>query len=243
MIVFGINFNMFYFLLIWNIKDIKKSEEIRWYFIIIVSSVLIIFLNIKSQYESLEHAFRDALFQATSVMSTTGYCTTDMNAWPVLSKAVVILLMICGACAGSTAGGFKVSRIIILVKSGIVKIRKMISPRKVFTVTMDGKALSQETLDGVHGFLIVYAIIYLVCTLLVSIDGVGDMFSNITASLSCISNVGPYLSGSGGLLDGTFANYSLFSKVIFSFEMIAGRLELFPLLILFAPPTWKRRSF
>ncbi|MBQ7275864.1 MAG: TrkH family potassium uptake protein [Bacilli bacterium] len=243
MFIFGVNFNMFYFLLIKNLKDIRKNEEIRWYFIIVFASVLIIFFNILSQYNSVEHAFRDALFQTTSIMSTTGYVTADMNAWPVLSKCVIMLLMLFGACAGSTAGGFKVSRIIILIKSGIAKIKKMVSPRKVFAVRMNGKALDEETISGVHGYMIVYFIIFAVCTLLVSIDGIGDIVSNITASISCISNVGPYLSGATGSLDGTFMNYSYFSKIIFSLEMIAGRLELFPMLILLTPSTWKKRSF
>ena len=246
MFVFGINFNMFYFLLIKNLKDIRKNEEIRWYFIIAITSVLIIFFNILGQYDTLEHAFRDSLFQTTSIMSTTGYATADANAWPVLSKCVIILLMVFGACAGSTAGGFKLSRIIILVKSGIAKIKKMVSPRKVFAVRMNGKTLDEETIGGVHGFMIVYFIVFAICTILVSIDGIGDVLSNITASISCISNVGPYLSSVTGWtngIDGTFMHYSYFSKIIFSLEMIAGRLELFPLLVFFAPSTWRKRSF
>jgi len=249
MFIFAINFNMFYFILIGNFKDIRQNEELKWFLSIVLLSIVVIFLNIRSSYidagKTNEWAFRDAFFQTTSIISTTGFGTANINNWPVLSKTIIVLLMICGGCAGSTAGGFKMSRFIITIKSGFRRIKKMVAPRRIETVSMDGKPLDDDTVDSVHGFLIVYVLVFLLCTLLVSIDGRGELLSNITASLSCISNVGPYLStGIGGALDGsTFANYSAFSKIIFSLEMIAGRLELFPILILLMPRTWKKRSF
>lgn len=245
MFIFGINFNIFYFVLIGKFKEIAHNEELKWYLGIIVVSVLTIFLNVKFTLGlGVEQSFRFALFESTSIMSTTGYGIVDINTLPVLSQAVIGILMVCGACAGSTAGGVKVSRIVILFKSLISKIKKMIAPRKVSTITVDKKSIQDEVVDGVEGFFIAYVVVVVFCALLVSFDGVGDLLGNLSCSLSCVSNVGPYLTSHLGGLDGvSFAAYSSFSKVVFTLEMIAGRLELFPILILLNPRTWKKRSF
>ena len=170
-------------------------------------------------------------------MSTTGYSTANFDMWPALSKGILVLLMFVGGCAGSTAGGMKVTRIVTYMKSMVRNIRNMIHPRKVETIYLDGKPLSDEAINNVSGYFIVYAFIFIVCTLLISVDG-HDLLTNITASLSCISNVGPGLGLVGPY--GSFAVYSNFSKLILTLEMIIGRLEFYPILLLFSPRTWKK---
>lgn len=245
MIVFGINFTMFYLLLIRNIKDVAKNTEIKVYFIIVAISVLIICFNIYPLVNNIEETFRLSLFQVASIISTTGFATTDFNMWPALSKVVIILLMCFGGCAGSTAGGFKLSRITILLKSAISKIKKILRPRKVETVYIDGKPLSDSTIESVSGYLVVYLLIFFVCTILISIYNPNipnlDLETSFTASLTCINNVGPGLGAIVGPV-GNFASFSNFSKFILSIEMIAGRLELFPILLLFSPNMWRKRN-
>ncbi len=238
MIIFGINFSLFYLILIGQAKNALKNEELRWYFCIIALCVTVIVINIYSMYNSFEEAFRYSLFQVASIMSTTGYSTVDFNLWPSLAKSMLLLVMFTGGCAGSTAGGIKISRIILLTKSSSKKVKNMVSPRKVEAICMDGKPINEATIDGVQSFTIVYFIILVVCAILISVDNF-DIVTNITASLACISNVGPGLSAVGPA--GTYKGFSSFSKFILSLEMIAGRLELFPILVLFNPKTWKKR--
>lgn len=185
---------------------------------------------------TLEESFRYSLFQVASIVSTTGYSTTNFNVWPTLSKTILIFLMIFGGCAGSTAGGLKISRVVMLFKTVFVKIKNMISPRKLETIKFNGTTLDDATTNGVQSFLIIYVIVFVVCALLISIDGY-DLVTNFTASLTCISNVGPAL----GKAFANFNGFSWFSKLILAIEMIAGRLEIFPLLILFYPKTWMKR--
>lgn len=238
MLIFGINFSLFYLILIGQTKAALKNEELRWYFCIIALCVTVIVINIYSMYNNFEEVFRHSLFQVASIVSTTGYTTVDFNLWPSLAKSMLLLVMFTGGCAGSTAGGMKMSRIILLTKSSSKKIKNMISPRKVEAIYMDGKPVNETTIEGVQSFTIVYFIILVVCALLISVDNF-DIVTNITASLTCISNVGPGLSTVGPA--GTFKGFSSFSKFILSLEMIAGRLELFPILVLFNPKTWKKR--
>ena len=237
MIIFGINFTGFYLILIGKFKEAFKNEELIWYLSFILIAVIIITFNIHKITNTFEEAFRLSLFQTASIISTTGFSTTNFDNWPTLSKTILLLLMMCGACAGSTAGGMKVSRIIIVVKSALNRIRGMINPRRVESIKVNKEVVSSETTGGVLAFFIVYFLILLFCALLVSIDGY-DFTTNFSASLACISNVGPGLSAVG-----PYNNYTIFigfSKIVLSLEMIAGRLELFPILILFAPRTWKR---
>ena len=238
MLIFGINFSLFYFILIGNFKEFFNNEEVRWYFGIVFISIALIFINIYSIYQNVEQSFRLSLFQVATIMSTTGYSTANFDMWPSFAKGVIVILMFFGASAGSTAGGMKISRVMILVKSTFKKIKNMISPRKVETLYIDKKPVNESVIEASQTYFIVYMIIFIVCALLISIDNF-DMLTNITASLACISNIGPGLSMVGPY--GSYAEFSDFSKIILSFEMIAGRLELFPMLILFNPKTWSRR--
>lgn len=244
MIVFGINFTMFYLLLIRNIKDVVKNTEIKVYFAVLALSVIVICFNIYSIVGNIEETFRLSLFQVASIISTTGFSTTNYNNWPILSKIIIVMLTCFGACAGSTAGGFKLSRVIILFKSAFSKIKKMIRPRKVETVYMDGKPLSDTTIENVSGYLVVYILILVLCAFLISIYNPNipnlDLETSFTASLTCLNNVGPGLGNVVGPA-GNFSAFSNFSKLILTIEMIAGRLELFPILLLFSPSMWKKR--
>ena len=239
MILFGINFSMFYFVLIKNFKEIWKNDEIKIYFVLLITSITILCFNTYSIYQNVEETFRHALFQVASIISTTGFSTTDFNEWPAISKTIIILLMFTGACAGSTAGGLKLSRINILFKSAIKKIKNMVYPRKVEATYIDGKPVTEQTVDSVHGYIFIYLLVLIGCSLLISIDG-HDLETNFTASLACLNNIGPGLSKVGPY--GSFAFFSNYSKFILSLEMIAGRLELFPILLLFNPKTWSRRK-
>ena len=239
MLLFGVNFSIFYLILIGSWKEVFKNEELKAYFIIVVASVLIVSVNIYSIYQNIETSFRQALFQVASIISTTGYSSANFDTWPTMSKIILIFVMVTGACAGSTAGGVKITRIIIVIKSTLRKIKNMVSPRKVEIIKVDGKPLNESVIDSVQSYIVVYIIIFLLCSLLISIDNF-DLVSNLTASLTCLSNVGPGLGIVGP--HGSFADFSWFSKFILSLEMIAGRLELFPLLILFSPRAWTRRS-
>ena len=237
MLIFGINFTLFYFILIGKGKEIFKNTEFKVYLGVVFASITIICINIYSMCSGFEETFRLSLFQVASIISTTGYSTTNFDMWPTLSKTILLFLMLFGACAGSTAGGLKMSRIIILVKSAIRKIKVTIHPRKVETVYMDKKPISDETINTVNGYFVIYFIILILCALLISIDNY-DITTNFTASLACISNVGPGFNMVGPY--GSYSIYSDFSKLILSLEMLAGRLELFPILLLFTPKTWNK---
>ncbi len=238
MLLFGINFSIYYLMFIGNFKEVLKNEELKVYFIIIIVAVVLITGNIISKYANLEEAFRTALFQVSSIITTTGYSTTDFNLWPSFSKIIILCLIVFGGCAGSTAGGIKISRVIILVKTFIKKIRNSISPRKVENIKIDGKIIHNQTVEGVQSFIVAYIIIFILCAFLISIDGF-DLETNLTASLTCISNVGPGFSSVGPYSN--FAGFSNLSKFILTLEMIAGRLEIFPILVLFTKNTWTKK--
>ena len=241
MLLFGINFSLYYLLLIGNVKEVIKNGELKWYLCIVAGAVTIIAINIYNmlvEITNVEEAFRYSLFQVASIISTTGYSTMNFDLWPSLAKFTLLIIMITGGCAGSTAGGLKIGRAQILIKSSVKKVKNMISPRKVEALYIDGKPINDSTLEGVQSFFAVYVLVFLTCALLISVDNF-DLVTNITASLTCVNNVGPGLGVVGP--SGTFGNFSNFSKFVLSIEMIAGRLELFPLLILFSPNTWKRR--
>lgn len=239
MLLFGVNFSIFYLILIGSWKDVFKNEELKVYILMVVAAVIIVSINIYSIYQNTETAFRQALFQVASIISTTGYSSANFDTWPTMSKIILVFVMITGACAGSTAGGVKITRIIIVIKSSLRKIKNMVSPRKVEIIKVDGKPLDERVIDSVQSYIVVYIIVFLLVSLLISIDNF-DFLSNMTASLTCISNVGPGLGKVGPV--GSFSEFSWFSKFVLSLEMIAGRLELFPLLILFSPRAWTRRS-
>lgn len=245
MLIFAINFSMFYLILVGNLKEVFRNEELRSFLIIVFVSVAFITFNIYISFKntlsqlSFEEAFRYAYFQVSSIISTTGFSTIDFIKWPAASIMVLILLTFTGACAGSTAGGLKITRLITLAKSMYIRIKNMISPRKVEVVKIDGKPMSTESVNAVESYLVVYMSVLLLCTFLISFDGF-DFATNFTASLTCISNVGPGYTAIIGPY-GSFAGFSNFSKFILSLEMITGRLEFFPILVLFSPKTWKKR--
>ena len=237
MILFGINFNVYFLILGKKIKDVLKNEEVRYYLIILISATIIIALNISSQFKSMGMAFHHALFQVASIMTTTGFSSVDFNLWPELSKTILIILMFIGACAGSTGGGIKVSRFIIVCKDAVNELSMLIHPRRVKVMKMDGKKIEKKTFHNVCAYLFVYMIIFIGSLLLISLNNY-DFSTNFSAIAATMNNIGPGLN-----LVGPATSYSFlsdFSKFVLSFDMIAGRLELFPILLLFAPGTWKK---
>ncbi|MBQ3218980.1 MAG: TrkH family potassium uptake protein [Clostridia bacterium] len=237
MLLFSINFNVFYLILIGNFKKALKCEELRAYLIIIVVATITIALNILSSCISFADALRYSFFQVTSISSTTGFSSADFDKWPALSKAVIIVLMIIGACGGSTGGGIKVSRLVILVKSAFADVKRLIHPRAVVSVKFEGQLLDKETERNVHTYFILWILIVALCTVLLCID-VNDFMTNFSATLSCIGNIGPGFNLVGPTLN--FGLYTSYSKILLSVVMLFGRLEIFPMLILFAPRTWKK---
>ena len=238
MFLFGINFNMYFFLLIRRFRDIWKSEELRVYFLLCGAAVTVVALNTAHLFTSAGDCIRTAFFQASSLMSTTGFSTVDYSLWPALSKAVLVLLMITGSCAGSTAGGLKLSRCIILAKNVLGEFRRMLHPRAVNVTRLDGEPVSDDTCRVASNYLALYLLLILFAFLLVSISGFG-LESDLTAVLACINNIGPGLGEVGPA--GNFGGYSALSKTVLSFTMLFGRLEIMPMLILFSPSTWRKR--
>ncbi len=237
MILFGINFSLYYLILIRRAKEAFRSSELRTYLLVILGAICIITLNTRGMYSSLEEGIRHSAFQVGSIITTTGFSTVDFNNWPELSKTVLVLLMFMGACAGSTGGGIKVSRIMLLIKSIFKELRITAHPRSTYKTTMDGRIVSHETVRSINVFLAAYLVIYAISLLLISINGL-DFTSNFTAVAATINNIGPGLSQVGPYEN--FSVYSGFSKIVFIFDMLIGRLEIFPMLILFSPETWKK---
>lgn len=243
MILFGINFTLFYLLLIGKFKSVWKNEELRTYITLVLGSTFFIaitlFVKKVPEYSNFEECFRHSLFQVASIVSTTGYVTTDYSLyWPPVCLIVIILLMLTGPCAGSTGGGIKISRINLLFKSIVQKVRTMINPRKVELIKDSGQIVDDEVVKGAEIFIILYVALLFFVTFVISFDGF-DLVTNFTATLSCISNVGPGLNVVGPT--GNFAGFSNFSKFVLSLTMITGRLELFPMIALFVPRTWRTK--
>ena len=235
MLLFGVNFNLYYFLLVRKFRDVFRSEELRTYLIIVAVAVSAITLDILHIYRSVGTSLRHAFFQVSSIITTTGYATVDFNAWPAFSKAILVMLMFIGACAGSTGGGIKVARLVILTKSALCDMKRMLHPNAVTTVRFEGRPLAEKNVRGV--FLTVYLLVFCVSCLLVSLEQV-DLVTVFTAVASCINNIGPGLEIVGPM--GNFSSFSDFTKLLLSFDMLVGRLEVFPMLLLFAPDTWRR---
>ena len=238
MIIFGINFNLYYMFLIKHGKQAIKSEELRWFLGIVTGSVLIIAISLISTKHDVSTSFRYAFFQVASIVSTTGFSTTNFDTWPVIAKAVLVFLTITGACAGSTCGGFKISRVVILVKSGLRDIKKAINPRSIETVKIDKKTVEESVVKSVSVLFAMYFFIIFASIVIVAIDG-RDIVTTSTAVLTCINNVGPGLGAVGPY--GNFADFSVLSKLVLCFDMLAGRLELIPMLMLFSPYAWSRK--
>lgn len=261
LILFGINFSLYYLLLIGKIRQIFKSEELRSYLLIVGAAVTLIFLSLLGRIEAFpqtyttEEAFRHSLFQVASIMTTAGFSSTDFNLWPMLARTTLVVVMFIGGMAGSTAGGMKLSRILIALKGAYINIRKLINPRYVPKAKFEGKPLEEKTINDVFAFITLYSFLLVAALLLLSLDSVNGtvvqitsdagtyemthgFFSNFSAILSSISNIGPAFEAVGPYA--SFAGYNGFSKIILSLVMMMGRLEILPVLILFSPKTWKK---
>ena len=237
MFLFAINFNLYYLILIGKFRAVLKSDELSFFILLVLSSVGVIAVNILPAYASFSEALRASAFQVCSVVSTTGYATADFNLWPGLSKAILLILMFVGGCAGSTGGGLKAVRVVILIKSIKKELKKLLHPRSVKSVMSEGKKLDDETLSGVTSYFAVYTLCIMVVFLLLSFEPFG-FETNFTASVACFNNIGPGLADVGPAA--SFAQYSDFSKIVLSFAMLLGRLEVFPLLLGLNPLIWKR---
>lgn len=237
MILFGVNFNVYFLFLLKKIRQGLKNEELRTYLGIILGAILLITVNIAGKFGNPFLAFHHAAFQVGSIITTTGYSTVDFNTWPTFSKTVLVLLMFIGASAGSTGGGIKVSRIVILAKSVKKELKQYLHPHSISKIKMDGKPVEHEVVRSINVFLIAYLLIYAVSMLIVSLDNF-DFNTTFTSVAATINNIGPGLD-----LVGPAANFGILSvpsKLVLVFDMLAGRLEIFPLLLLFVPDTWRK---
>ena len=239
MLLFGINFNLYYLMIMRQFKRAFKSEEFWTYVGIVVASTGIIAINIMPLVSSFGDALRQAGFQVAAIITTTGFGTADFSTWPTLSQFMVILLMFCGACTGSTGGGLKVGRIMILAKSVFREMRRAINPRSVKCIKLDGAVVDKEVISTTSIYFTVYMLLIAFATFLISLDNI-DLLGAVTSVISCINNIGPGLSSNAMISH--FADYSDFSKIIFTAIMLIGRLEIFPMIILFLPSTWKKSA-
>ena len=237
MILFGVNFSAYYLILTKKIRQALKFEEVRYYFGIIAVAILVIGLNTMHLFQNLGVSIQQAAFQVGSIITTTGFSSADFNQWPALSKTILVLLMFVGACAGSTGGGIKVSRILILCKAARKEFQLYLHPNAVKKIKMDQKTITHDILRSTNIYLTLYLLIFAVSILLISLDNF-DMTTNFTAVTATLNNIGPGLEIVGPM--GNFSSFSYFSKCILIFDMLAGRLEIFPLLLLFFKGTWKK---
>ena len=238
MFLFGVNFSCYYLLLLGKLRSVFKDEELRLYVGLAVASILAIVLNIRPLYATLEETVRHAAFQVSSIMTTTGYTTTDYDLWPAFSKAILLMLMMVGACAGSTGGGLKCIRVLLLFKALRRNIRQILNPRKVLVVRSNDKVVDEKVLANTNAYFAAYVIILVVCTLILSLDGF-NLETNLSATIATFNNIGPGMAAVGPTCN--YAAYSALSKLTMSLAMLAGRLEIFPILILFSRGTWRRK--
>ena len=240
MALFGINFNIYFLLLCKKFKDAFKSEELWTYLAIMFSAIVIIAINVKDMFSSFGEALHHSAFQVSSVMTTTGFCTVDFNQWPELSRIIMLAVMCVGACAGSTGGGLKVSRVIILLKSARREFRRISHPRSVKIITFDGNRVSDDTIRNTFAYFFIYAMIFAASVLVVSLDNF-DFTTTTTSVIATLNNIGPGLGMVGAT--GNFSEFSILSKLVLISDMLLGRLEIFPLLFLFAPSKQKVKIF
>lgn len=237
MILFGVNFSCYYLILLRQFKSVLKDEELRAYIGIILAAIVLIVLDIRDLYGTLEESIRHAAFQVGSIITTTGFSTVDFDLWPSFSKTILLCLMVVGACAGSTGGGLKIARLLLLVKGLRRNIRQMLNPRKVQVVRNNGTTVDEKVLDNTNAYLAAYVLILFAIFLIISLDGF-SVGTNFSAVLCTFNNIGPGLEAVGPMCN--FSIYSGLSKLALSFGMLAGRLEIFPILVLFSRSTWKR---
>ena len=236
MLVFSINFNSYYLILRGKIKDAFNSE-IRWFLAIVVIAIAAITVNVRGLFETTGEALRHSAFAVATIMSTTGFATVDFDLWFPFAKTIIVILMFVGACAGSTGGGFKISRLMLLFKGMKREMRRMLSPKKVELVTVDKRPVENDIILGVGIYLVCYVFVFVISTVIISLDGV-SFATNFTSVASCLNNIGPGLEGVGPTSN--FGFFSPLAKITLIFDMLAGRLELFPILLLFTPATWKK---
>lgn len=237
MFLFGVNFSCYYLLLMRQVKGVIKDEELRTYFGIVVIAIILIVLNIHGMYGSLEETIRHAAFTVSSIITTTGYGTTDFDLWPAFSKAIILFLMMVGACAGSTGGGLKVSRLLFLLKSLGRNISQVLNPRRVKVIRNNGAVVSERILDNTNAYLAAYVCILVCSFIIISLDN-NTIGTNFSAVMACFNNIGPGLDAVGPTCN--YGHYSDLSKLVLSADMLAGRLEIFPILVLFSRSTWRR---
>ena len=237
MILFGVNFTCYYFLLLGKIKDVFKDEELRLYLGVILSSIVLITFNVAHMYGSIGEALRHSAFQVATVITTTGFATTDFDLWPTFSKMIMVLLMFVGASAGSTGGGFKCGRLLLLFKTLRRNLEKTLNPQKVSVVRNNGRPVNEKVLNGLYTYLIAYVFIMIASVLVVSLDA-ESMTTTVTAVIACFNNIGPGLDGVGPTCN--YGDLSVLSKATLMFDMLAGRLEIFPILLLITRKTWKK---
>lgn len=238
MLIFGVNFNLYYLILLKRIKSVFKSSELWTYFGIVAASVIIICLNISDLYSTLSETVRHSAFQVASIITTTGYATTDFNLWPNLSKMVLFLLTFIGGCAGSTAGGIKVARVIMLYKIIKTELQRMLHPRSVKVNRFEGKALDRTTLASVNSYLAIYVLFYFLFVFIVAFNGF-NIETTVSAVSACFNNIGPAFGIAGPM--GSYASFSAFSKVVLSMAMLFGRLEIYPIILTLSPSTWAKK--
>lgn len=237
MLLFGVNFNIFYLMLIRKFAKIGENDELKWYLGIILVSTVVIALNIMPQYHTFSNSFRYSFFQVLALVTTTGYSTADFVVWPMFSQIILLLLMFIGGCAGSTGGGLKVLRVLVLVKSARHALKKNASPRSVFSVKADGQSIHPEAVNSILLYFALYMIFMGLSILVISLDN-KDFATTVTSVVSTLNNIGPGLGTIGP--SGNFADFSILSKLVLSLNMLVGRLELYPILALFLPYMWKK---
>ena len=237
MLLFGVNFGCYYLLLLRRLREVIGDEELRLYIGVVAGSILLITLNIRGLYPSVWDSLRHASFQVSSIITTTGFATTDFDLWPSFSKGILLVLMFIGACAGSTGGGIKCARILLLLKSIKRNLAQVLKPQKVQVIRVNQKAVDEKVIVGTNAYLCVYVAILVVSFLIVSVDGF-SITTNFSAVLACFNNIGPGLDAVGPVCN--YSIYSPLSKLILIVDMLAGRLEIFPILVLFSASTWKR---
>ena len=238
MLIFGVNFNLYYFMLIKKFKSAVKNEELMTYAIIVALSIFAVTVNIRPLYEGISESVRHAAFQVAAIISTTGFATADFNQWPGMSKTILLLLMFIGGCAGSTAGGFKISRIVMLFKTIKRELKRLLHPRAVATISLDGKRVDEKTISSLGSYLAIYILFFCVVVFILGFDAF-DLETNISAAASCVNNIGPGLGAAGPAA--SYALFSPFSKIVLSLTMLLGRLEIFPLILTFSPSTWAKK--
>ena len=237
MILFGVNFTCYYMLLLGKVKDVLKDEELRLYLGLIFSSVILISINTRSMFHSLGETVQQVFFQVATIITTTGFATTDFDLWPTFSKAILIILMFCGASAGSTGGGFKCGRILLLFKNLQRNLHKTLNPQKILVVRNNGQVVSEKVLDNLNTYLIAYVMITIVSFLIICLDG-KSLTTTMTSVAACFNNIGPGLDGVGPTCN--YHDFSVLSKIVLIVDMLAGRLEIFPIMILLSKNTWKK---